>query len=166
MGSQWISASAAARTFEELHEYCLRVASAVGLICIEIFGYRNADTRDYAIALGVALQLTNIVRDVSTDLATGRIYLPTEDLRRFGCTDDDLRAGLSEPVRALLEFECERARSFYAKARAALPDRGRPPVGGGGDHGRHLPERFSSVSSGAATTCSLRLCAWRGPGAP
>ena len=108
-------------TFEELHEYCLRVASAVGLICIEIFGYRNADTRDYAIALGVALQLTNIVRDVPTDLATGRIYLPTEDLRRFGCTDDDLRGGLSEPVRALLEFECERARSFYAKARAALP---------------------------------------------
>ena len=108
-------------TFEELHEYCLRVASAVGLICIEIFGYRNADTRDYAIALGVALQLTNIVRDVPTDLATGRIYLPTEDLRRFGCTDDDLRGGLSEPVRALLEFECERARSFYAKARTALP---------------------------------------------
>ena len=109
------------RTFEELHEYCLRVASAVGLICIEIFGYRNADTREYAIALGVALQLTNIVRDVPTDLGTGRIYLPTEDLQRFGCTDDDLRAGLSDPVRALLEFECERARSFYAKARAALP---------------------------------------------
>ena len=109
------------QTFEELHEYCLRVASAVGLICIEIFGYRNADTREYAIALGVALQLTNIVRDVPTDLRTGRIYLPTEDLQRFGCTDDDLRAGLSDPVRALLEFECERARSFYAKARAALP---------------------------------------------
>ena len=109
------------QTFEELHEYCLRVASAVGLICIEIFGYRNADTREYAIALSVALQLTNIVRDVPTDLRTGRIYLPTEDLQRFGCTDDDLRAGLSDPVRALLEFECERARSFYAKARAALP---------------------------------------------
>ena len=108
-------------TFEDLYEYCLCVASAVGLICIEIFGYRNANTRDYAIALGVALQLTNIVRDVPTDLATGRIYLPTEDLRRFGCTDEDLRAGLSEPVRALLEFECERARSFFAKARAALP---------------------------------------------
>ena len=108
-------------TFDELHEYCARVASAVGLICIEIFGYRDAGTRDYARALGVALQLTNIIRDVPTDLADGRVYLPNEDLRRFKCTDEDLRAGLSEPVRNLLAFECERAWSFFTKARAALP---------------------------------------------
>ena len=71
-------------SFAELHNYCLHVASTVGLICIEIFGYRNEAARDYAVALGVALQLTNIIRDVPTDLTRGRVYLPTEDLRQFG----------------------------------------------------------------------------------
>lgn len=108
-------------TFEDLHAYCLRVASAVGLICIEIFGYRNPRTRDYAVALGVALQLTNIIRDLPADRARGRNYLPQEDLRRFGLTDRDLAGGLSEGVAALLEFECRRARSFYAKSKASLP---------------------------------------------
>ena len=108
-------------TFDELSDYCLRVASSVGLICIEIFGCRHPGARDYAVALGIALQLTNIVRDVPDDLAGGRIYLPTEDMRRFGCADDDLRDGRSPRVRALIEFECRRARSFYAKAAAALP---------------------------------------------
>ncbi len=107
-------------TFEDLYQYCLRVASAVGVICIEIFGYRNAASRDYAVALGVALQLTNIIRDIPTDLANGRVYLPLEDLRRFNCSDDDLREA-SPPVRALLEFECQRARSFYQKSRSTLP---------------------------------------------
>ena len=108
-------------TFDDLHQYCLRVASAVGLICIEIFGYRNPRAREYAVALGVALQLTNIIRDVQTDLEQGRVYLPMEDLTRFGCVDEDLHSGSSPPVRALLAFECQRARSFYAKAAAALP---------------------------------------------
>ena len=108
-------------TFDDLYDYCLRVASAVGLICIEIFGYRNQGTRDYAVALGVALQLTNIIRDVPTDLTDGRLYLPIEDLRRFGCTDNDLRQGISPHIRNLLEFECQRARTFYRKARLALP---------------------------------------------
>jgi len=107
-------------TFEDLYQYCLRVASAVGVICIEIFGYRNAASRDYAVALGVALQLTNIIRDIPTDLANGRIYLPLEDLRRFNCSDDDLHEA-SPSVRALLEFECRRARSFYQKSRSTLP---------------------------------------------
>ena len=108
-------------TFDELYQYCVRVASAVGLICIEIFGYRNRGTRDYAIALGVALQLTNIIRDVPTDLDSGRIYLPLADLRQFGVSETDLASGPSAGVRALLAHECHRARSFYAKARAALP---------------------------------------------
>ena len=108
-------------TFDELYKYCLRVASAVGLICIEIFGYRNSGTRDYAIALGVALQLTNIIRDVPTDLASGRLYLPLDDLRQFDLKDADLEMGLSPQVRALLEFECQRARMYYEKARVALP---------------------------------------------
>ena len=108
-------------TFDELYQYCLHVASAVGLVCIEIFDYRNPQTRDYAVALGVALQLTNIIRDVQADLTRGRVYLPLEDLKRFGCTDDDLGAGLSGETRRLLEFECERARSFYTKAKSTLP---------------------------------------------
>ena len=108
-------------TFDELYRYCLRVASAVGLICIEIFGYRNKGTRDYAIALGVALQLTNIIRDVSIDFRGGRVYLPQEDLRRFQVTGDDLAFGISDRVADLLAFECERAQSFYTKSKDVLP---------------------------------------------
>jgi phytoene synthase len=107
-------------TFDALYEYCRRVASTVGLVCIEIFGYRDPRTRDYAVALGVALQLTNIVRDVAADLQRGRIYLPAEDMERFGVTQEDLRRGLSPQVRALLEFECARARGYYTKAAASL----------------------------------------------
>ncbi|MDP6605784.1 MAG: squalene/phytoene synthase family protein [Dehalococcoidia bacterium] len=109
-------------TFADLREYCLRVASGVGLMTIEIFGYRDPRVRDYAVDLGVALQLTNIVRDVAVDLAQGRVYLPIEDLARFGCTEDDLRRGeLSAPVVALLRHQCERAREYYGRARAVLP---------------------------------------------
>lgn len=109
-------------TFDALRQYCLRVASAVGLICVEIFGYRDLQTRDYAIDLGIALQLTNIIRDVAPDLERGRLYIPTQDLQRFGCTEDDLKAGLvTENVRRLLAFQVERARQFYRKADAALP---------------------------------------------
>jgi phytoene synthase len=109
-------------TFEALRQYCLRVASAVGLICVEIFGYRDLQTRDYAIDLGIALQLTNIIRDVSTDLQRGRIYIPEEDLIRFGCTEEDLRSGvITNNVRRLLAYQAERARQFYRKAEAALP---------------------------------------------
>jgi len=109
-------------TFEELRQYCLRVASAVGLICVEIFGYRNVQTRDYAIDLGIALQLTNIIRDVAPDLERGRLYLPLEDLRRFGCSEEDLRSGVvTENVRRLLQFQVDRARQFYRKADATLP---------------------------------------------
>jgi phytoene synthase len=109
-------------TFEGLRQYCLRVASAVGLICVEIFGYRDLQARDYAIDLGIALQLTNIIRDVATDLQRGRIYIPAEDLMRFGCTEEDLRAGvMTDNVRRLLAYQAERARQFYRKAEAALP---------------------------------------------
>jgi 15-cis-phytoene synthase len=110
------------QTFDDLREYCLRVASAVGLLCIEIFGYTDKRTRDYARDLGIALQLTNIIRDIGTDLARGRIYLPLEDLARHGCGEADLRAGLvSEPVRNLLAFECRRAAEFYETAERELP---------------------------------------------
>ena len=109
-------------TFADLFEYCRRVASAVGLICIEVFGCTSARARDYALNLGVALQVTNILRDVKDDLARGRVYLPLEDLRTCGCTVDDLAsATLTEPVRRLIEFECRRAREFYTKATAQRP---------------------------------------------
>jgi 15-cis-phytoene synthase len=109
-------------TFEQLIEYCRRVASAVGLICIEVFGCRDQASRDYAVNLGVALQLTNIVRDVGVDLAHGRVYLPQEDLRRFACTEDDLTRGIvTPPVRQLLAFQVARAREFFARAAMALP---------------------------------------------
>src|SRR3954469_21710350 len=77
-------------SFEDLYEYCIRVASAVGLICLEIFGYGDPRSRQYAIDLGVALQLTNILRDVPEGLHRGRVYIPLEDLRRHGCSEDDL----------------------------------------------------------------------------
>ena len=116
-------------TFAELYEYCIRVASAVGLICVEIFGYRDPGTRQYATDLGVALQLTNILRDVPEDLARGRLYLPMEDLARFHCTEEDLRAEIanagggvrSAAVRELLAFEATRAQEYYARAARALP---------------------------------------------
>lgn len=109
-------------TFDELAGYCRRVASAVGLICIEIFGSRDSRSRDYAFNLGLALQLTNIIRDVAVDLANGRVYLPQEELARFNVTEADLQAGtVTLPVRELLSFQCQRARRFYLAAAQAAP---------------------------------------------
>jgi 15-cis-phytoene synthase len=110
------------RTFDDLRLYCYRVASAVGLICIEIFGYRNPGTRTYAENLGIAFQLTNILRDVSEDAGRGRIYIPLEDLARFGVTQDEIIEGVHSPrFERLMEFEANRARSFYEAAERALP---------------------------------------------
>jgi 15-cis-phytoene synthase len=113
-------------TFDDLFEYCRRVASAVGMICIRIFGCRNARASEYALNLGVALQLTNILRDVKSDLARGRVYLPLEDLAACGCTVEDLASGVvTDPVRRLVEFECRRARDFYQRATNAIPSEDR-----------------------------------------
>lgn len=109
-------------TIDELLEYCRRVASAVGLICIEIFGCRDQGSRDYAVNLGLALQLTNIVRDVGVDLKRGRVYLPQADLRRFHCSEDALARGVvTGPVRDVLAFEIARARDYFQRAALALP---------------------------------------------
>lgn len=113
-------------TFDALSEYCRRVASTVGLICLEIFGYRDPGSRDYAVTLGQALQVTNIIRDVAGDLRRGRVYLPAEDLARFAVSEADLAAGrVTPPVRQLLAFECQRARALYRRAAAELPARDR-----------------------------------------
>jgi len=109
-------------TFDALSLYCRRVASMVGLICLEIFGYRDPKARSYAVNLGMALQLTNIVRDVATDLRRGRVYLPAEDLATFCVTVEMLEAGTVTPaVRDLLRFECERAREYFRRAASELP---------------------------------------------
>jgi 15-cis-phytoene synthase len=109
-------------TFDDLFEYCRRVASAVGLICIRIFGCTNPQSETYALNLGVALQLTNILRDIKDDLDRGRLYLPLADLAAHGCTIEDLRRGQMTPaVRNLVAFECARARGFYQRAIDARP---------------------------------------------
>jgi phytoene synthase len=114
------------QTFDDLFEYCRRVASAVGMICIRIFGCTSPASTEYALNLGVALQLTNIIRDVKDDLERGRVYLPLDDVQAAGCTVEALAAGrMTEPVRRVLAFECDRARDFYARAVAARPEEDR-----------------------------------------
>ncbi len=109
-------------SFEELRVYCYRVASAVGLVSIEIFGYRNPRCKQYAIELGLALQMTNIIRDVGKDLQNGRIYLPQEDLARFHYSEIELtKRQYDERFVQLMEFQARRARQFFANAAAALP---------------------------------------------
>ena len=114
------------QTFADLREYCYRAASSVGLICIEIFGYESARTREYAVNLGLALQLTNILRDLKEDTARGRIYIPIEDLERFGYSERELRDNLyNAPFIELMKFEHSRARSYFAKAAGSLPEQDR-----------------------------------------
>ena len=116
-------------TFGDLYEYCIRVASAVGLICLDIFGASTSEAEEYATNLGVALQLTNILRDVPGDLARGRVYIPTEDFRAHRCTENDLKREASRSgrgiqsaaVRALLAYQGQRARDYYARAARSLP---------------------------------------------
>lgn len=116
-------------TFDELYQYCYRVAAMAGLMCIEIFTYCSQSAKEYAVNLGVALQLTNILRDLREDAARGRVYLPQEDLRRFGYTEDDLAEGkINDNFRRLMKFECDRARSYYHRAAECLADDDRPTM--------------------------------------
>lgn len=110
-------------TFGELLDYCYQVASTVGLMSIEIFGYNNPKTKDFAINLGIALQLTNILRDIKSDSERGRIYLPMEDLRRFNYSEKDLLANkYNEEFIKLMEYECKRAKIFYNEANKSLTE--------------------------------------------
>ncbi len=110
-------------TFDDLRLYCHRVASAVGLVSIEVFGYKNPACKKFAVDLGMALQLTNILRDVGQDFANGgRIYLPIEDLKRFGYPPEALAERRHDGnFLALMNFEADRALSFYRSAMTALP---------------------------------------------
>ena len=108
--------------FKALHLYCYRVASVVGLLAAEIFGYRDRMTLKYAHDLGLAFQLTNIIRDVGEDARRGRIYLPQDELSRFGVTETDLlQARYGEGFRQLMAFQVERALAMYRQAFAQLP---------------------------------------------
>jgi phytoene synthase len=109
-------------TWDELHEYCRRVASTVGLACIAIWGCRDDDAHQPAVDCGLALQLTNILRDVREDAQRGRIYLPLEDLARFQVTEQQLLAGEATPAACeLIRFQIARARTLYDSAALALP---------------------------------------------
>ncbi len=139
------------RSFDDLYNYCYHVASVVGLVCIRIFGYRDPVAEQYAEHLGIAFQLTNILRDVKEDAAMARIYLPQQDLERFGVTAAELGAGVPmEKLRPLLAFEAARAREFYVSAGtpSSAHRRGQPAraVGDGGDLSRHpRPHRTQTV---------------------
>ena len=117
-------------TFDQLADYCYLVAGAVGLCCIHIWGFRGEQAVQRAIDCGTAFQLTNILRDVGEDAAVGRVYLPADDMQRFGVTVEDLIAQrYDDRFRSLMAFEAERAKSFYASAERLLPDlepHGRP----------------------------------------
>jgi 15-cis-phytoene synthase len=111
---------------DDLSRYCYGVAGTVGLIAIEIFGYRNPSAREYAVSLGLAFQLTNILRDVAEDAARGRIYLPRQDLARFGCSEEDILGGrMTEAFRLVMAFECARAGEYYGRARFTLAEEDR-----------------------------------------
>lgn len=108
-------------TFEELELYCYRVASTVGLMCIEIFGYKDESAKEFARNLGLALQLTNILRDVKKDAANGRIYLPLEDLERFNYSEREvLNGNYNNNFVRLMEFESERAKEYFRLATGHL----------------------------------------------
>lgn len=114
------------RSFDDLYRYCYLVASVVGLVCIRIYGYDNAHAEPLAERCGVAFQLTNIIRDIKEDAELGRVYLPEEDLAKFGLSTDDFLTGggsrLSrEKLSPLLKFEAQRAREYYTSADELLP---------------------------------------------
>lgn len=105
------------KDFETLYQYCFRAAATVGLMCIEVFGYKTENAKQYAVNLGIAMQLTNILRDIKYDAMNGRIYLPEEDLNRFGYNENDLLSfKYNDSFIALMKFECERAREYFEKA--------------------------------------------------
>jgi phytoene synthase len=113
--------------FDELRLYCMRVASAVGILCLGIFRCRENGSRDYAIELGIALQLTNILRDLKADAARGRIYLPLDEIDRFGYSEPELLAGVRNAAFVdLMRHQVERADRHFALAARALPERERP----------------------------------------
>ena len=110
------------RNFDELRDYCYGVASVVGLICIEVFEYTDAAARDYAIDLGLAMQLTNIMRDIKEDAQRGRIYIPLDEMAAVGYSEQELLAGsVNEAFRELMSAQAARARQYFASGSRLMP---------------------------------------------
>lgn len=120
-GMEWDLKKKRYQTFDELYDYCFKAASTVGLICIEIFGYKKKETKDFAINLGIAMQLTNILRDIKSDSERDRIYIPIDELRRFNYSEDELfKNVINENFIELMHYQVERAKFFYEKADSYL----------------------------------------------
>ena len=108
--------------FQELRDYCYKVASVVGLVCIRIFGYRDPQAEDYAVDMGIAMQLTNILRDIKEDAARDRIYLPQDEMRRYNYTESELKRGeITEGFAALMQHQTARAREYFRSSRNLFP---------------------------------------------
>ena len=108
--------------FDQLRHYCYQVASAVGLICLQIFGYKDVAAKQHAIDLGLAMQLTNIARDVREDLGYGRIYIPQDEMAQFDYSEDDLQAGLvNDQFIELMRFQTKRAEDYFRSGFQLLP---------------------------------------------
>ena len=113
-------------TFDDLRLYCYRVASTVGLLVVRILGFDNPRSLEFAEALGIAVQLTNVLRDVGDDASTGRIYLPSDELERFGVSAESILAGqMTDELQLMLSFNAKRALSYYESAEQLLPDEDR-----------------------------------------
>ena len=110
------------KDFKQLRAYCHKVASVVGLICIEIFGYKDLRAQEYALDLGLAMQITNIIRDIKEDCQRGRIYIPLDEMERFGYSEQDLMKGVvNSSFLNLMEFQASRARQYFAKGKRLIP---------------------------------------------
>ena len=109
-------------TFEELREYCYKVASVVGLVCIRIFGFEDAKAKEYAVDMGLAMQLTNILRDVKEDAERDRIYIPQDEMSRFGYTEAELKeCAVTDEFRSLMDYQSARARRYFEGSRRLFP---------------------------------------------
>jgi len=163
------------QTFDELYRYCYQVASVVGLCTIHVFGFESAEALPLAEKCGVAFQLTNILRDIAEDAARGRVYLPAEDLRRFGVDSHELRNGQpADGLRSLMEFEAGRARAYYRESQPLVEmihKRSRPAlralIGIYSCLLTRIEERkfdvfTERVSLSAAEKCWIVLRAWMG----
>ena len=109
-------------SFDELREYCYKVASVVGLVCIRIFGFEDPKAEGYAVDMGLAMQLTNILRDVKEDAERGRIYIPQDEMSRFKYTEAELEQGaINDEFRSLMAYQAERAHQYFESSRALFP---------------------------------------------
>jgi phytoene synthase len=125
-GVEFDLANGPIETFDDLQIYCYRVASTVGLLVVRILGFENPRSLEFAEALGIAVQLTNVLRDVGDDASTGRIYLPKDELERFGISTESILAGqMTAELQLLLSFNAKRAASYYERAEQLLPDEDR-----------------------------------------